>query len=629
MHIGVFKKFFVFVIVFLFLGTGIFQISGGDLNINKNKIVLKEPSSFFDTDWPMFRHDLSHSGYTTSIAPNTNFILWNYTAGSSVHSSPTIANGKVYFGSMDHNIYCLDAATGVKIWQYNTSHPVSSSPAIYESMVYIGSNDAYGVNGNNLYCLDAANGNLIWEYSTGDSQWGIYSSPAVIDGMVYVGSGDHEVYCLNAYNGSVIWDFLTNGEVCSSPAIYDGKVYVGTYAGNVYCLNALTGSQIWIAPASGMIVSSPAVANDKVYIGSNKMYCFDAQTGQHIWDRDPIFKYSSPAVFENKVYICDIYETVYCFNGDNGIPIWQYETGGYESPLMWSSPAVADGKVYVGASDGKVYCLDAETGENIWDYFTNYYPIFSSPAIAYGGVFIGDMDGKVICFGNVNIPPYKPKIYGPDNGTINVEYTFCTDAITDPEGDSFYAFWDWGDGTNSGWLGPFASGQTICASHAWSEPGIYCIGLGLKNDDGMTEWSDPFCITITENRPPDEPIIIGPTFFGPGTHKWTFNAIDPDGDNVSYEIDWQDGGDVNWTDWFESGEEIVMSHTYSKKGTFLIKARAKDTNGAIGDWGFLRITIPRIALYNSILLKLLKQFPLILWIGHEIFQKKVYKEEYR
>ena len=39
-------------------------------------------------NWAMFHHDLQHSGYSTSTAPSTNNILWSYTTGEWVQSSP-------------------------------------------------------------------------------------------------------------------------------------------------------------------------------------------------------------------------------------------------------------------------------------------------------------------------------------------------------------------------------------------------------------------------------------------------------------------------------------------------------------------------------------------------------------
>ena len=37
-----------------------------------------------------------------------------------VHSSPAVANGVVYVGSDDGNVYALNASTGAKLWSYTT-----------------------------------------------------------------------------------------------------------------------------------------------------------------------------------------------------------------------------------------------------------------------------------------------------------------------------------------------------------------------------------------------------------------------------------------------------------------------------------------------------------------------------
>jgi outer membrane protein assembly factor BamB len=44
----------------------------------------------------------------------------SYATGSYVDSSPAVANGVVYVGSYDTNIYALDARTGAKLWSYTT-----------------------------------------------------------------------------------------------------------------------------------------------------------------------------------------------------------------------------------------------------------------------------------------------------------------------------------------------------------------------------------------------------------------------------------------------------------------------------------------------------------------------------
>ena len=56
---------------------------------------------------------------------------------SPVESSPAVANGVVYVGSDDGNVYALNAKTGVKLWSYTTDSNVFSSPAVANGMVYV------------------------------------------------------------------------------------------------------------------------------------------------------------------------------------------------------------------------------------------------------------------------------------------------------------------------------------------------------------------------------------------------------------------------------------------------------------------------------------------------------------
>lgn len=551
----------------------------------------------FTTDWwPMFHHDLHHSGWSTSSAPTTNFTLWTYTTNDQIVSSPAVVDGKVYVGSKDNNVYCLNAATGVLLWQYNTTHLVCSSPAVSGNRVYVGTNDLPGLNGNKLYCLNASTGEKLWEYTTGDDplMYGVHSSPAVAQGQVYVGSGDHKVYCFDAVTGEKLWEFLTAMQVGSSPAVVHGKVYIGSQDGNVYCLNATTGTQIWCYPTQGQIESSPAVIDGKVYIGSARMYCLDADTGAHIWDCQPNFLYSSSAVWNNRIY-CGSIDRVYCLNATNGLLIWQYQVGPGDGG-MWSSPAIADAKVYVGGRDGNVYCLDANFGEKLWDHQTGFpgFPVFSSPAVAQGRVYIGDNLGTLTCFGEANNPPIPPHIYGPENGIIHTEYRFSTDAITDPDGDLLYCIWDWGDGTMSEWLGPYPSGQIISEPHIWTDAGVYEIRAKLKDSYGTeSNWSDPHSIIIIENTPPDVPVITGPTYGKTGvTYQYVFETTDLENHDVFYYIDWGDGTNSSWIGPFLSGDEITESHTWPKKGTYVIMAKAKDIYGAESAWATLSVTMP-------------------------------------
>jgi hypothetical protein len=99
----------------------------------------------------------------------------------------------------------------ISIWSYCRWWAWQSkcSP-ITENKIYVGSDD------DKLYCLDALTGKLVWSYTTGSD---VGSSPAVSGGRVYVGSYDSKIYCLDALSGTLIWHYTTGGEITSSPAI--------------------------------------------------------------------------------------------------------------------------------------------------------------------------------------------------------------------------------------------------------------------------------------------------------------------------------------------------------------------------------------------------------------------------
>jgi outer membrane protein assembly factor BamB len=98
-------------------------------------------------DWAQFHFDLCHTGfnpYEFVLSPATvgNLRLgWQYTTGLYVLSSPAVANGVVYVGSDDDNVYALNASTGALVWKYTTGNFVFSSPAVANGVVYVGSSD--------------------------------------------------------------------------------------------------------------------------------------------------------------------------------------------------------------------------------------------------------------------------------------------------------------------------------------------------------------------------------------------------------------------------------------------------------------------------------------------------------
>lgn len=100
-----------------------------------------------------------------------------------------------------------------------------------------------------------------------------------------------------------------------------------------------------------------------------------------------------------------------------------------------------------------------------------------------------------------NQPPSPPLVESPNWGITNNDVRFYMNS-TDPDADSIYYQWNWGDGNITAWLGPYPSGIPSFVSHAWSERGTYEIQVRNKDDFGHeNNWSEPvlFCVYELKN----------------------------------------------------------------------------------------------------------------------------------
>ncbi|HYT45021.1 MAG TPA: PQQ-binding-like beta-propeller repeat protein, partial [Methylomirabilota bacterium] len=84
--------------------------------------------------------------------------------------------------------YAFNAMTGKQLWTAPTRGKICSSTAVANGVVYVGSLDS------NLYAFNATTGKQLW---TAPTRGKIYSSPAVANGVVYVGSYDGKLYAFH------------------------------------------------------------------------------------------------------------------------------------------------------------------------------------------------------------------------------------------------------------------------------------------------------------------------------------------------------------------------------------------------------------------------------------------------
>jgi hypothetical protein len=174
---------------------------------------------------------------------------------------------------------------------------------------------------------------------------------------------------------------------------------------------------------------------------------------------------------------------------------------------------------------------------------------------------------------------------GPAYCFKDATYTFKTVA-SDPDGDSMVVRFDWGDSSDSHWMGWFASGDTVAATHAWSDTGNYEVRVSAQDRKRTSDLSDGLKVRVAIRWPPETPAApTGPSVGGRDTlYKFTAGADHPDNIPVAIRFAWGDGDTSDWSEFDLPGGPVSMSHAWSVPDTYAVAAQAKDTGELTSLW---------------------------------------------
>lgn len=145
-------------------------------------------------------------------------------ARGSIYSAVLHAKGRIYFGSMDGLIYCLDSATGDKVWSRGFDKGIAGSPAMANGIIVIGVQDRH------WYGLNAANGETAWKHAT-DRYYPNLRSPVIVNGIAIV-QYEYQVLGLDLQTGEKVGnlEFTAEDGPCdgSATAVYGDRLYTCT-----------------------------------------------------------------------------------------------------------------------------------------------------------------------------------------------------------------------------------------------------------------------------------------------------------------------------------------------------------------------------------------------------------------
>ncbi len=292
---------------------------------------------------------------------------------------------------------------------------------------------------------------------------------------------------------------------------------------------------------------------------------------------------------------------LYVHRVSNGEEMWYNYTGAYISDVKYSP----DGQfVASSGSDNKIKLWDAQTGDLIRT-LSGHTNDVSCIAFSHDSQIIASGTGGYDASEESNI-----KLWQVSDGSLirtlegHGEWVYDVDFVPDGQFlissgredtsplDLQIKFWR----VSSGDL--YLYYDEMALDLEYSPSGEYFV-YG-RSDGYVVVANSP---VLPENRPPGKPDIDGPDMGVPGTeYIYVLNAVDPDNDDVRYHIDWgDDTSDI--TDFNPSGIDVIVKHTWSEKGTYIVTVKAEDVNGLFGPEATRPITIPRnkaiVFKYNS------------------------------
>ena len=201
-----------------------------------------------------------------------------------IWSAPVVDSGRVFFTSLDHNVYAVDLAQGGQLWRAtrDLGGAIADSPVLVDNLLLA------GTFGHELIALEEDRGREAWIFIAGDWIWG---SPAVRDGVAYFGDLSGQLHAVDVRSGSEIWSETLSSRISASPALGEDQIFVVTESGTLLARAISSNRNLWSVPLDGDLLTEPLVIGDTIIVATNDgdplLCAFDIENGTERWSYTP------------------------------------------------------------------------------------------------------------------------------------------------------------------------------------------------------------------------------------------------------------------------------------------------------------------------------------------------------
>lgn len=220
------------------------------------------------------------NNYLYAINAITGLHVWRYTVGDQIYySTPAVDGTWIYFGCDDNKLYAIND-TGTlpqKKWDYATSGQIRCTPTVADGKVFFGSPGA----DHAIFALNKTTGEKIWKFQT-SSNYDLTSRVAFSDGILFLGLRSQKAYALrvNVTAGDYsendpeiqLWSQSVGGNP-EDPTVADGKVFL-CVGQDLLALSTATGMRQWFYDF-GSNAYTTTVADGRLFVNTyDRIACF-------------------------------------------------------------------------------------------------------------------------------------------------------------------------------------------------------------------------------------------------------------------------------------------------------------------------------------------------------------------
>jgi outer membrane protein assembly factor BamB len=217
----------------------------------------------------------TEDGTVYALRASDGALRWRYRAAGAVKGGLALDGGRLFFGDYGGHVHAIRQRDGSPLWQTSSAGSAFglragrfySTPAVAYGRVYLGSLDGF------VYSFAASNGKLAWRHKTGGY---VYSSPAVASvgagPTVYVGSYDGRLYAFDARSGKVRWTHNAGGKISGAPTVVGDLVFYSNLSRkSSAALGAATGSLVW---STGRGAFNPVISDGRrlYFLGYSSLF---------------------------------------------------------------------------------------------------------------------------------------------------------------------------------------------------------------------------------------------------------------------------------------------------------------------------------------------------------------------